>query len=71
MGHYAGEMDESLMTPAGPGVKRTKPVLTEHTPVRFPPELIDKVKKLAEADRRTVSSWIRNAVEDEVNRRTR
>jgi hypothetical protein len=37
-------------------------------PVRFPSEVLDEVKRRAEADDRSVSSWIRRAVEHELNR---
>jgi predicted transcriptional regulator len=40
--------------------------LTEMVPVRFPPETLEEVRRLAEADDRSVSSWIRRAVEHEL-----
>lgn len=55
--------------PSGPGRRRTKPVLTTHVPIRFTPEIIVEVKRLADKDRKTVSTWIRNVVEDEIERR--
>jgi predicted transcriptional regulator len=41
--------------------------LTEMVPVRFPPETLAEVRRLAEADDRSVSSWIRRAVEHELD----
>jgi hypothetical protein len=38
-------------------------------PVRFAPETIEAVRRLAEADDRSVSSWIRIAVEREISGR--
>jgi predicted HicB family RNase H-like nuclease len=35
-------------------------------PVRFPPETLAEVRQRAEADDRSVSSWIRRAVEHEL-----
>lgn len=42
--------------------------LTSPVPVRFSADLLDEVKRRAEADDRSVSSWIRRAVEHELNR---
>lgn len=53
--------------PQGPPRRRTKR-LTSPIPVRFPPELLDEVKRRADADDRSVSAWIRRAVEHELNR---
>jgi predicted HicB family RNase H-like nuclease len=35
-------------------------------PVRFPPELLAAVRRRANADDRSLSSWIRRAVEHEL-----
>jgi hypothetical protein len=35
-------------------------------PVRLSPELLDQVRQRAEADDRSVTSWIRRAVENEL-----
>jgi predicted transcriptional regulator len=56
--------------PAGPGRRRRSPRLTTHVPIRFSPDVIEVVKKLADTDRRTVSSWIRTVVDQEIERRT-
>jgi hypothetical protein len=53
-------------TPQGPARRRRK--LTEMVPVRFPPEVMDEVRRRAEDDDRSVSSWIRRAVEHELER---
>lgn len=54
--------------PQGPPRRRSTKRLTTPVPVRFPPELLDEVKKRAEADDRSVSAWIRRAVEHEITR---
>jgi hypothetical protein len=48
--------------------RRRKPRLTSPIPVRFPPEILEQVKARADADDRSISSWIRLAVEHELNR---
>lgn len=48
--------------------RRRTAKLTAPIPVRFPPELLDKIKQRAEADDRSISSWIRRAVEHELDR---
>jgi hypothetical protein len=56
--------------PIGPPERRTwtgHP--TRHVPIRFNAETIEHVKQLAEHDGLTVSSWIRQVVEREVERR--
>lgn len=52
--------------PQGPAQRPKRSNLTELVPVRFPPETLDQVRRLAEADDRSVSSWIRRAVEHEL-----
>ena len=37
--------------------------MTDPVPVRFPPEMLERVKPAADADDRSVSSWIRRAVD--------
>jgi predicted HicB family RNase H-like nuclease len=59
---YAGADNQ---TPQGPA-RRRKARLTELVPVRFPPDTLKKVKAAADADDRSVSSWIRRAVEHEL-----
>ncbi len=53
--------------PQGAPRRRTANLSTP-IPVRFPPELLDEVKRRADADDRSVSSWIRRAVEHELHR---
>jgi hypothetical protein len=55
--------------PQGPA-RRRKPKLTEMVPVRFPPETLAEVRQRATADDRSVSSWIRKAVEHELEQPT-
>ncbi len=69
-------MNDSTMTPAeedefykkpenqipqGPPRRRKEP-MTDPVPVRFPPDVLEQVRAAAEADDRSVSSWIRRAV---------
>ena len=48
--------------PPGPGRRQ----LTVAVPVRFSPEMLKQVRAAAAADDRSVSSWIRRAVEHEL-----
>lgn len=61
--------DPEHQVPAGSARRRSKPGLRSHVPVRFLPETIAKVKILATRDRKTVSAWIRDVVEREIERR--
>ena len=54
--------------PQGPPRRRSR--MTEPVPVRFPPATLDEVRRRADADDRSVSSWIRRAVEHLLNRPT-
>jgi hypothetical protein len=45
-----------------------RPRLTEMVPVRFPSEILTEVRRRANADDRSVSAWIRRAVERELRR---
>ncbi len=51
--------------PQGPP-RRRSPRLSAMVPVRFPPELLEEIRRRAEADDRSLSSWIRRAVEHEL-----
>lgn len=53
--------------PQGPARRRKRSNLTEMVPVRFPPETLAEVRRLADADDRSVSSWIRRAVEHQLD----
>lgn len=44
------------------------PRFTEMVPVRFEPAMLDEVRRRADADGRSVSAWIRRAVEAELRR---
>lgn len=61
--------DPEHQEPAGPGRHRSRRGLSAHVPVRFRPEVISKVRILASHDGKTVSSWIRDLVERELERR--
>ena len=43
--------------------RRRRQRMTDPVPVRFPPQTLERVKAAAEADDRSVSSWIRRAVD--------
>lgn len=53
--------------PQGPLKRRRRP-LTEMVPVRFSDDVLYEVRRRAEADDRSVSAWIRHAVEHELDR---
>jgi hypothetical protein len=61
--------DPSNQIPGGPAVRRAGNRLSATVPVRFPQGIIDAVKRLADRDGVTVSSWIRRLVAREVMRR--
>jgi predicted HicB family RNase H-like nuclease len=54
--------------PAGPP-RRRRARLGAPVPVRFPEDLLDEVRARAAADDRSISSWIRRAVEHELQRK--
>ncbi len=59
--------DPDNQVPQGPPVRR-KGKLSPPVPVRFPDELLREVRDRAAADDRSVSNWIRRAVEHELAR---
>lgn len=59
--------DPENQTPQGRPVRR-KSKLSEAVPVRFPEDLLSEVRQRAAADDRSVSNWIRRAVEHELSR---
>ncbi len=63
--YYARPEDKE---PQGPPRRRSTKRLSTPIPVRFPADLLEEVKKRAEADDRSVSAWIRRAVEHEITR---
>jgi hypothetical protein len=64
---YEFYADPANQTPTG-APRRRSAKLTKPIPVRFPADVLDEVKRRADADDRSVSSWIRRAVEHELNR---
>lgn len=58
--------DPDNQTPQGPA-RRRRSKLSEPVPVRFPPETLAKIRDAADADDRSVSSWIRRAVDHELD----
>lgn len=59
--------DPDNQMPQGRPVRR-RARLSEPVPVRFPEELLREVRDRAAADDRSVSNWIRRAVEHELAR---
>ncbi|MFT6292723.1 MAG: putative HicB family RNase H-like nuclease [Ilumatobacter sp.] len=57
-------------TPQGPARRRNSK-LTELVPVRFPPDTLAKIRDAADADDRSVSAWIRRAVDHELEHDTK
>ena len=55
--------------PQGPP-RRRRSKLTKLVPVRFPPETLKEIRLRAGEDDRSVSSWIRRAVEHELREGT-
>ncbi len=53
--------------PQGSPRRRRSSHLSTIVPVRFPPELLNEVRAQAKADDRSLSAWIRRAVEHELN----
>jgi hypothetical protein len=58
---------ENLRPDGSPG-RRTGPRLTAHVPVRFAPETIAAVRRLAAREHLSVSNWIRRAVSRDLER---
>jgi hypothetical protein len=57
----------------GPEARSIAPIRREQrftsiVPVRFEPMVLDEVRRRAESDQRSVSAWIRRAVEAELRR---
>jgi predicted HicB family RNase H-like nuclease len=52
--------------PKSPARRRRSSRLSELVPVRFPPEVLEEVRRRADADERSLSSWIRRAIEHEL-----
>lgn len=62
--NYYAEADNQQ--PQGPP-RRRQSRLSEMVPVRFSPELLEEIRRRAEVDDRSLSSWIRRAAEHELN----
>ena len=60
--------DPVHQVPQGPPVRRSRTRMGDPVPVRFPEELLAAVRDRAAADDRSVSAWIRRAVEHELTR---
>jgi predicted HicB family RNase H-like nuclease len=59
--------DPDNQTPQGPAVRR-RPRNTAALPIRLPAELLEQVRERAASDDRSVSSWVRRAIEHELSR---
>ncbi|MGH9291614.1 MAG: CopG family transcriptional regulator [Acidimicrobiales bacterium] len=57
--------DPENQRPQGPP-RRRRSKLTELVPVRFAPETLEEIRRRAGEDDRSVSSWVRRAVEHEL-----
>ncbi len=55
--------------PQGPARRRKRSPLTEMVPVRLDPETLDALRRAADAEDRSVSSYIRRAVEHDLEHR--
>jgi hypothetical protein len=64
---YTFFLDPANLEPQGPMVRR-KADLTATVPVRISPAMLDAIRARAEADHRSVSSWIRVAIDRELKR---
>ncbi len=62
--------DPENQIPQGPARRRNSK-LTELVPVRFPPDTLAKIRDAADADDRSVSAWIRRAVDHELEHDTK
>lgn len=67
---HAYYSDPQNLAPQGstPGRRRLR--MSDPVPVRFPADLLERVREQAAADDRSVSNWIRRAVEQELGRRS-
>jgi predicted HicB family RNase H-like nuclease len=54
--------------PQGAARRRDPSRLSPPVPVRFPTDLLAQIRRAAEADDRSLSAWIRRAVEHELQR---
>lgn len=63
---YEFYADPENQVPQGPARRRAP--LTKLVPVRLAEDVLAEIRRRAEADDRTVSAWIRRAVEHELQR---
>jgi hypothetical protein len=61
--------DPEHLAAAGPGQRRKRPMKSGMIPVRFTQDMIAAVKRFASQDGVTVSTWIRQLVGRELQRR--
>lgn len=59
--------DPDNQAPQGVPVRRRER-LSDPVPVRLPPDVLQQVRERARADDRSVSSWVRRAVQHELDR---
>jgi hypothetical protein len=59
---------EENQIPQGQPMRRRRGTLSDPVPVRLPAETLAAIRELAAADDRSVSSWIRRAIEHELGR---
>lgn len=64
---HAYYADPDNQIPQGPPVRR-RPRLSDPVPVRFPEDILEQIRTRAARDDRSVSNWIRRAVEHELGR---
>lgn len=65
---YEFYRDPKNLVPRGEPVRR-RTALTQTVPVRVSPEMLDEVRRAAEAEYRSVGSFIRLALANELERR--
>lgn len=65
---YAFYAQPENQEPQGPARRRDGAPLSAPVPVRFPPDLLEQARRAADADDRSLSSWIRLAVAHELRR---
>ena len=64
---HAFYADPESQTPQGPAARR-RPRNGATLPIRLPSEMLEEVRRRALADDRSVSSWVRRAIEHELTR---
>jgi hypothetical protein len=65
---YAFYVQPENQEPQRPARRRDGTPLSAPVPVRFPPELLEQARRAAGAVDRSLTSWIRLAVEHELRR---